>query len=126
MIEPQGDSAYPVVRFEVMGQDADSLRRFYAELLGWRFRMVPPMKHYGLVERAEGAPGIPGAVGQTGPGHPSWMTFYSLVPDLDAAIACAKRLGSQVLLPPVRQGDTTIAVVSDPEGHPVGLCALSA
>jgi predicted enzyme related to lactoylglutathione lyase len=108
-----------------MGQHADMLRRFYAELLGWRFRMVPPMQHYAIVERKEGAQGIPGAVGQTGPGHPNWMTFYSLVPDLPAAIECAKRLGSQVLLPPVRQGDTTIAVVSDPEGHPVGLCAAS-
>jgi len=126
MIESQEYDTYPVVRFEVMGQDADRLRRFYADLLGWRFRMVPPMQRYGIVDHAEGAPGIPGAVGQTGPGHPNWMTFYSLVPDLPAALERAKQLGSQVLLPPVRQGDTTIAVVSDPEGHPVGLCAASA
>ena len=125
MIESRENSAYPVVRFELMGQDADSLRQFYAELLGWRFRMVPPMQKYGVVERAEGAPGIPGAIGQTGPGHPGWMTFYSQVPDLNAALARARGLGSPVLLPPVRQGDTTIAVVSDPEGHPVGLCAAS-
>jgi predicted enzyme related to lactoylglutathione lyase len=125
MIQSQEQSTYPVVRFEVMGQDADKLRRFYAELLGWRFRMVPPMQSYGIVDRSEGDRGIPGAVGQTGPGHPNWMTFYSLVPDLPAALDCAVRLGSQILLPPVRQGDTTIAVVSDPEGHPVGLCAAS-
>ncbi|MBW2698536.1 MAG: hypothetical protein JRE70_18780, partial [Deltaproteobacteria bacterium] len=49
-----------------MGQHADMLRSFYAELLGWRFRMVPPMQHYAIVERKEGAQGIPGAVGQTG------------------------------------------------------------
>ena len=88
MIESRENNAYPVVRFEVMGQDADSLRQFYSELL-------------------------------------VWMTFYSQVPDLNAALARARGLGSRVLLPPVRQGDTTIAVVSDPEGHPVGLCSAS-
>jgi predicted enzyme related to lactoylglutathione lyase len=51
------------------------------------------------------------------------VTFYSPVADLDAAIARARALGSRVLVPPTRHGDTVIAVVSDPEGHPVGLCA---
>ena len=114
----------PVVRFEVMGQDADKLRRFYAEILGWRFQQGRSHR-YGLVKREAGAPGIPGGIGQTGPGHPNWMTFYSEVPDLDAAIAKARSLGSELWMPPVRVGDTTLAVVSDPEGHPVGLCAAS-
>jgi len=50
------------------------------------------------------------------------VTFYTRVPDLGDAIAKARSLGSQVLVPPTRHGDTIIAVVSDPEGHPVGLC----
>jgi predicted enzyme related to lactoylglutathione lyase len=45
------------------------------------------------------------------------------VPDLDAAIRRARALGSRLLVPPTRHGDTVIAVVSDPEGHPVGLCS---
>ena len=112
----------PVVRFEVMGQDADRLRRFYRDLLGWQFQQTPALP-YTSVRRDEGAPGIPGAIGQTGPGHPNWMLFYSEVPDLDAAITRARALGSRVLMPPVRLDGRTIAVVSDPEGHPVGLCA---
>jgi hypothetical protein len=28
-----------------------------------------------------------------------------------------------VLVPPTQHGDTTFAVVSDPAGHPVGLCS---
>jgi len=112
----------PVVRFEVMGQDADSLRRFYGTLLGWQFERLPALP-YTPVRRAAGSPGIPGAIGQTGPGHPNWMLFYSEVPDLDAAIARARALGSRVLMPPVRVDGHTLAVVSDPEGHPVGLCA---
>ena len=50
------------------------------------------------------------------------MTFYTRVPDLDAAIAKARSLGSRVLVPPTRHGDSVIAVVSDPAGHPLGLC----
>jgi len=116
-------SSYPVVYFEVMGQDADKLRHFYGELLGWRFRMSTPRAR-GKLERAEGDPGISGRIAQSGPGHPNWMTFYTQVPDIQAAVERAKALGSQVLMPPVRLADTTVAVVSDPEGHPVGLCTV--
>lgn len=120
-INEYAPTPYPVVYFEVMGQDADKLRHFYGELLGWRFRMSRP-RAYGKLRREEGSPGISGGIGQSGPGHPNWMTFYTRVPDLDAAIERARGLGSQVLMPPVRLADTTVAVVSDPEGHPVGLC----
>jgi predicted enzyme related to lactoylglutathione lyase len=112
----------PVVRFEVMGQDADKLRQFYGDLLGWQFEKVPAMP-YSRIRDAEGVPGIPGAIGQTGPGHPNWMVFYSEVPDLGVALERARALGSRVLMAPARLGGHQVAVVSDPEGHPVGLCA---
>ena len=47
---------------------------------------------------------------------------YTRVTDLDSAIGRARALGSRVLVPPTRHGDTVIAVVSDPAGHPIGLC----
>ena len=31
----------PVVWFEVMGQNADKLRSFYGNLLGWKFSAYP-------------------------------------------------------------------------------------
>jgi hypothetical protein len=52
------------------------------------------------------------------------VTFYTRVPDLDAAIRRARALGSRLLVPPTRHGDTVIAVVSDPEGHRVGVCSF--
>ena len=109
----------PVVWFEVMGQDGDKLRSFYGDLLGWEFNTANPM-NYGVVEAAKG--GIGGGVGQAGAGHPGWITFYAQVDDLEAALEKAKGLGSQVLMPITRLDDTTVAVVSDPEGHPLGLC----
>jgi predicted enzyme related to lactoylglutathione lyase len=114
--------AYPVVRFEVRGQDADRLRRFYGDLLGWQFQPDPAMA-YSTVRQEEGRPGIPGAIGQTGPGHPNWLVFYTEVPNLEDSLSRARALGSRVLMAPVRLRDRVVAVVSDPEGHPVGLCA---
>lgn len=112
----------PVVWFEALGQHGDSLQGFYRELFGWKFdrerpRVLPPAppprtRRAAVFPRRSGAPGEP----------PWWVTFYARVPDLEAAIEKARALGSSVLVPPTRHGDTTIAVITDPEGHPIGLC----
>lgn len=111
----------PIVWFEVMGQHGDRLQDFYQELLGWRFDPAPPIR------RAPSRPGWRLAplrrAALPAPKPPWWVTFYTRVPDLAAAVAKARSLGSQVLVPPTQHGDTMIAVVSDPEGHPVGLCS---
>jgi predicted enzyme related to lactoylglutathione lyase len=115
----------PVVWFEVIGQDADKQRSFYGELFGWKFE-VDPTSGYGVVEGAgDGGeqPGIGGGIGAAAPGQPSWVAFYTAVDDLGATIAKAKALGSTVLVPATKLPTTTIAVVSDPEGLPVGICA---
>ena len=112
----------PLVWFEVIGQHSDSLREFYAEVLDWRLdarqpaasRNGAPVARRGSVFARRSAPQ------RSTP--PWWMTFYACVPDLESAIRRARSLGGRVLVPPTRHGDTTIAVVSDPEGHPVGLC----
>jgi predicted enzyme related to lactoylglutathione lyase len=109
----------PVVWFEVMGQDADKLRQFYSELLGWKIE-VQPETGYGMVSPGPG--GIAGGIGAAGPGSRGWTTFYTQVPCLETALETAQRLGSRVLMPVTKLPDTTIAVVSDPEGRAVGLC----
>ena len=111
----------PVVRFEIVGQDADRLRSFYGELLGWSFQGIGAM-NYGVVAAGEG--GIPGGIGEA-QGALGWLTFYTRVPDLRAALAKAERMGSRVLLPMHTRGDTQVAVISDPEGNPVGLCSAA-
>jgi len=116
------EETQPVVWFEVIGQDADKQRSFYGELLGWKFQ-VDPASGYGVVEGAGEGAGVAGGIGKAAPGQPSWVAFYTQVDDLEATIAKAKALGSTVLVPPTKLPDTTIAVVSDPEGLPVGICA---
>jgi predicted enzyme related to lactoylglutathione lyase len=110
--------ANPVVWFEVMGQDADKLRNFYNQLLGWKFNLDNPM-NYGVVETDEEQLG--GGIGQVQDG-PGWSTFYTRVGDLEAAVSLAEKLGSTIRIPITDLPDMRIAVVTDPEGHAVGLC----
>jgi predicted enzyme related to lactoylglutathione lyase len=110
-----------MVWFEILGQHTDSLHGFYSELLGWQFdaRQHPSPARGAPV--ANGTP-FPRARVRTPAAPPWWVTFYTRVTDLDSAIGRARALGSRVLVPPTRHGDTVIAVVSDPAGHPIGLC----
>jgi predicted enzyme related to lactoylglutathione lyase len=109
-----------MVWFELVGQHSDSLHDFYAELLDWRLetrhRAAPRRGPWAGRRVFSRRP----ARGSKAP--PWWVTFYTRVPDLDSAIRKARSHGSRVLVPPTRHGDTVIAVVADPEGHPVGLC----
>ncbi len=109
----------PVVWFEVLGQNADNLRSFYHELLGWEFNTDNPL-NYGVVEAPNG--GIGGGVGEVLEGR-GWTTFYTKVSDLDACVQRARDMGSRVLLPINDLPGGRLAVVTDPEGNPVGLCA---
>jgi len=112
----------PLIWFEVAGQHSDNLKDFYAEVLGWQSEPkrsplprgeAPPSRRRGFFRRSSQVPSAP----------PWWVTFYTSVPDLDSAIRAARAHGSRVLVPPTRHGNTSFAVVSDPEGHPVGLCS---
>jgi predicted enzyme related to lactoylglutathione lyase len=112
----------PIVWFEALGQHGDSLHDFYTEVLGWSFDAKPPPPPVRPARRSALRPARWRPVAQAKLDPPWWVTFYARVPDLGVAIAKARSLGSKVLVPPTPHGDTVIAVVSDPEGHPVGLC----
>jgi len=105
--------------FEVLGKDGAKLRGFYGELFGWKFQLMPGGEmDYGMTAAAD--TGIGGGVGTADRG-PGWVTFYVGVDDPRAALARAEKLGAKVLMPVTELPDVTIAVLADPEGHPVGL-----
>ena len=114
-----------VVWFEVMGQDTDKLLPFYQEMFDWKLAAAPNI-NYHMLEDADVKQGIPGGVGQA-PQGTGWTTFYVNVESLDHSIACAERMGGKTLMPvtPLPDG-ASIAVISDPEGHPVGLIQAAA
>ena len=72
--------------------------------------------------RALQGPALAAWGGQAANGR-GWATFYTKVPNLEAALAQAQKLGSSVRVPITELPDTRIAVVTDPEGNAVGLCA---
>ena len=115
----------PVVHFEVIGADAKKLQSFYSELFGWEIDANNPMS-YGVVAREgnlspEGI-GIGGGIGTGPPGYSGHVTFYIAVPDVEAGLADAERLGGTRTMGPdeVMEG-LVIGLFTDPEGHVIGL-----
>ena len=114
---------YPVVHFEVVGQDAEKLQSFYSDLFEWDIDANNPMK-YGIVQqykRADGV-GIGGGVG-TGPeGYEGHVTFYVEVPDVEAALTKAEEMGGKRMMGPDKVMDNlVIGLFTDPEGHAIGV-----
>jgi len=113
----------PVVHFEILGQDARTLRSYYGDLFGWEFSAAGPMD-YALTDpgRSAAGPGIPGGVGAMPEGYPGQVTIYVEVPDVEAALARAQTLGGRRLMGPekVTEG-VEIGQFADPEGHVIGL-----
>ena len=116
---------HPVVHFEVMGKDAPGLRAFYSELFEWEIDSSNPM-NYGIVPR-EGntlpdGTGIGGGIGQVPEGYGGHVTFYVQVPQVEAALATAEKLGGTRMMGPeeVMPG-LTVGLFTDPEGHVVGV-----
>jgi predicted enzyme related to lactoylglutathione lyase len=110
--------AQPVIHFEVVGQDAKALQNFYSSLFDWKINADNQMS-YGMVEAGEG--GIAGGVAATMDGQPN-VTFYVQVPDLQAALDKAEKLGGKTLMPPMDVPDgPSIAQFTDPAGNRIGL-----
>ncbi|HEY7933831.1 MAG TPA: VOC family protein [Solirubrobacteraceae bacterium] len=108
----------PVVHFEVLGEDAQALSRFYGETFEWE--MQPVMPTYSMVRTGEDG-AIAGGVGAApeGPGH---VTFYIQVEDLKSALEKVAANGGRTVQPPMDvPGGPSIALFADPEGHVVGL-----
>ena len=111
---------HPVIFFEVVGQDGAALRRFYGELFGWMINEVPAPMDYGMVASEDA--GIEGGIGATANGGAGHTTFYVESEDPQATLSRAGELGASTLLAPTElPGGGVIALLADPEGHPVGL-----
>ena len=129
----------PVVHFEIEGRDGRGLQNFYSKIFEWEFIPAPINPEYGLVSResnmSDEGVGIGGAV-NTVPERPSstWrgpsredgykghVMVYVEVPDVEAALVLAERLGGKRMQGPddVGQG-RWMGKFTDPEGHLVGL-----
>jgi predicted enzyme related to lactoylglutathione lyase len=115
----------PVVHFEIIGKDAKELYGYYSSLFGWEINADNPMS-YGIVAREDNLNpdgiGIGGGIGVGSDGYPGHVTFYVEVPDVEAALAKAERLGGSRMMGPekVMEG-VEIGLFNDPEGHLIGV-----
>ena len=119
----------PVVHFEIVGRDPAALQAYYSELFGWEIDANNPMQ-YGVVQREANLNpdgiGIGGGVGAGPEGYAGHVTFYVEVPDVEAALAQAERLGGTRTMGPdeVMEG-LVIGLFEDPEGHTIGVLRSS-
>ena len=121
----------PVVHFEIIGNEPEKLRSFYGELFDWEFDTNAPVSdavsdagNYGFVDRytAGDGTGIRGGVGGGGIYAPHTI-FYVAVPDVEAALQAAERLGGMRVLGPEKNpgNDLVIGHFTDPEGNLIGV-----
>ena len=119
----------PVVHFEITGQDGEALGRYYSELFGWEIDASNEMK-YGVIQRednltADGV-GIGGGVASGPPGYEGHVTVYVEVPDVEATLAQAERLGgTRMMGPETVMGRMIIGLFKDPEDHVIGVIQTS-
>jgi uncharacterized protein len=122
--------AQPVVHFEIIGTDPQRLRSYFGELFGWDFdtsaQVAPEVSepdNYGFVApvTTSDGTGIAGGVGG-GAGYDGRVLFYIGVPDVEAALQRAERLGGTRQMGPAR-APTGLVVghFTDPEGHLIGV-----
>jgi uncharacterized protein len=123
--------AAPVVHFEIIGRDPDALRRYYSDLFGWDASVGAPVApeisdtdSYSFVDTitTKDGVGIPGGIGG-GPDRAPRAIFYVGVPDVEAALREAQRLGGSRVLGPARneKGGVTVGLFTDPAGNIVGV-----
>jgi uncharacterized protein len=117
MTGPSAGAGAPVDWFEVLGSDADSSQRFYAELFGWQASAAGP--GYRMIDTGANG-GIRGGIG--GGQQVIWATVYARVPDVEAALAMAEELGGTRELGPVAVDDhMQTGALRDPAGNLFGV-----
>jgi hypothetical protein len=124
----------PVVHFEIIGKEPETLRSYYGALFGWEFdtgglvsEEVSQPDNYGFVSgntTSEGV-GIPGGVGG-GRGYDTQAIFYVGVPDVEAAIRTAESLGGTRRMGPARApSGLVVGHFTDPEGNLIGVAGTA-
>lgn len=110
---------------DLLTKDVDAAKRFYGELLGWRFEDTKRGDRAYVLARLTSTPlaGIVDVSANPDAG-PQWLSFMS-VADVNAAVAAVQVEGGKIL---VEARDLEpfgrVAVVADPQGAPLGLAQL--
>ena len=126
---PPADAADPVetgrfVWHDLLTKDVAAAKRFYGELLGWRFEDTKRGERPYVLARSGGtlAAGIVDISANANAG-PQWISYMS-VADVDKAVAQVQSDGGKVLVEPRNFPNARAAVIADPQGAPLGLAQV--
>ena len=113
--------SHPVTWFQIQGQDASVLQKFYGDAFAWKMGASPDGTMM-MVQKEKG--GIGGGIGPSQNGAAS-VTVYVECSDIDAQLAKITALGGKQMLPKTElpAGMGHIAGFADPAGNWVGLWA---
>jgi predicted enzyme related to lactoylglutathione lyase len=98
--------------------DAEGLQRFLSGLFGWEFQPLLPGYLIYLPSEGGASMGILKSDQMRAGGSPSASVR---VPNLDAALEQAQRLGGKVVVPSTPMGTGAFAFIAAPDGNLVGL-----
>lgn len=120
---------------EYLANDANRINYFYANVIGWRMKLValdepsrlaqPNEKGYMvMLSRGEEAAGVMRLADASYPGaRAGWFTYIQ-VEDADAAARRTVQMGGRVVVEPFDSDENMrIAIIQDPEGCFVGLAS---
>ena len=113
---------HPVIHFEIAANDMARLKRFYADLFGWKIEGSAEMPDYQMITTAEeGKPGINGGLMKKRAPQQCNVNYVS-VESIETYANKLQQLGGQMVVPKMavpKMGYFAVGV--DPEGNPVGL-----
>ncbi|HET9369772.1 MAG TPA: VOC family protein [Vicinamibacterales bacterium] len=109
---------------DLMTKDVDAAKQFYGELFGWRFEDARRGDRPYVIARRDSMP-IAGLVDVSAmpDAGSQWLSFMS-VEDVDKSVAFVRAENGTVLVEPRDLPMARAAVISDPQGAPLGLAEL--
>ncbi len=128
MTPPQEHAAGTMIGFDLTVPDAESVRDFYAAVVGWE---PEPFDMGGYADYFMKVPGCGATVagivharGENADLPPQWLT-YIVVEDLEASLQrCTDRGGTQVTGVKDAAGEQRYCVIQDPAGAYLALMEL--
>jgi predicted enzyme related to lactoylglutathione lyase len=123
-------SKHPVIHFEILTKDPDSLGKFFRDAFDWSVDETSAagagVPKY-LIARPTGEEipqgyGINGGFGGLPDGYDGHVTFYVRVDDVEAALKKVESLGGTRMMGPDQvPNGPMIGLFRDPQGHVVGV-----
>ena len=114
--------AHPVVHAEIRSTDPDATRAFFSGLFGWTYS-DGAFPGYTFVDTGlDGA--LPTAISPL-QGDSDAVLFFVGVDNVEATLEQAEALGGRTVQPAQNVPGVTFGVLSDPQGHLVGVAATT-